>query len=241
MLIGKDFNKVEVDFFGLTCVEPNALIGDGILFLVALYLGLQTFRLRRDQPFFKLWTLTFVLFGISFLAGGLGHFFYNYWGVPGKYFGWMSSVLAVYFLEQAMISIYPILKVKLLFSRISKIKLAVSWIIMILQYVLADLNSDPQKGLLIPSISSAVGIILCLGILARRYQILWSVQFKFFWLTILIMIPSAIFQALKINFHLLFDRNDVSHVLLIVTLVFYWNGIKAFSKLKFGLPLTASR
>lgn len=232
MLIGNDFEKVEVDFFGLTCVEPNALIGDGILFLLALTLALKTFRLQRDQSFFKFWTLALIVFGISFLAGGLGHFFYNYWGVPGKYFGWMSSVLAVYFLEQAMISIYPVRKGALLFGQISKVKLALSWALMILQYVFFDLNSDPQKGLLIPSISSAIGIILCLGVLARRYQLLWNIRFQFFWITIFIMIPSALFQALKINIHPLFDRNDFSHVLLALSLVLYWKGIEAYSGLK---------
>jgi hypothetical protein len=232
MLIGKDFEKVEVDFFGLTCVEPNAMLGDGILFLWALFLAWQTFRLGRDHPFFKLWSQALVVFGISFLAGGLGHFFFNYWGVPGKYFGWMSSVLAVYFLERAMISIYPIRSGASLFGQISKIKLVLSWALMILQYLFVDLNSDPQKGLLIPSISSAIGIILCLGILARRYQLLWNVRFQFFWMTIFIMIPSALFQALKINIHPLFDRNDFSHVLLALSLLLYWKGIEAYSRLK---------
>ena len=51
MLIGKDFDKIEFDFFGLHLLEPNAFIGDVVILFVALYFAIQITKIKRVTPF----------------------------------------------------------------------------------------------------------------------------------------------------------------------------------------------
>ena len=166
----------------------------------------------------------------GFLAGGLGHSFYDFWGPSGKYFGWITSIIGVYLIEQAMISLYPKEKSKALFKQLSRLKLVVALVAEILVFSLVDLDIDPQKGLQVPSIAAGLGFICCLLLLGRVYQKSMTNGFKWFWISVLTMIPTAIFQKMKISIHPLFDRNDMSHILLVLVLILYWFGITAFSK-----------
>jgi hypothetical protein len=62
------------------------------------------------------------------------------------------------------------------------------------------------------------------------YQKTISPSFKYLWISALVLIPTAIIQSKKINIHQWFDRNDVSHILLIVSLFLYYKAIKGYSK-----------
>jgi len=230
MKIGEDFNPVHFDFFGLDLIEPNALIGDTFIALVSLFFAFKVSKMHQNSPFFKNWTTFFIIFGISFIGGGLGHSFFNQWGVQGKYFGWITSIIAVYFIEQAMISLYPNTEKKLRFKKLSLYKFIIAEITLISIFVFTDLDANPQKGLLVPSISTAFGFISCLALLGRYYQNTITPSFKWFWISVLTMIPSAIFQGMKISIAPLFDRNDMSHILLVLALMFYYLGVKGYHK-----------
>jgi hypothetical protein len=118
MIIGADFDKIEWSPFGLDLVEPNALIGDTILLVIALFAAFKVKKMGTT-PFFKNWYFFFVVFGIGFFLGGLGHLCYNYWGVFGKYASWYSGIIFIHILELAMISIYQNKKAKKIFTIIS--------------------------------------------------------------------------------------------------------------------------
>ena len=236
MKVGEDFNPVEFDLFGFHLIEPNALIGDTFIALVSFFFAYKTYEIAKtyspsdlNKGFFNNWKIFFVIFGISFIGGGLGHSFFNIWGVEGKYFGWITAIISVFFIEQAMLSILSS-KYNALFKSLSLIKLILAEIGLLSIFVFADMDADPQKGLLVPSISTAIGFIACLGILGVRYQKTITQSFNWFWISVLIMIPSAIFQGMKISLHPLFDRNDISHILLVLTLIFYWKGINGYQK-----------
>ena len=234
MLVGQDFEPVKFKLFGIDLIEPNALIGDTFIALVSFFLAFKTIQLIKQsnghKAFFSYWKFFFVIFGFSFIAGGLGHSCYNFWGPPGKYFGWLASIVGVYLIEQAMLSLYSKEKSKRLFQKLSKLKLVIALVAEVLVFVLADLYADPQKGLAVPSITSTVGFISCLLILGWHYQKTITDGFKWFWISVLTIVPTAVFQGMKISIHPLFDRNDMSHILLIVSLVLYWAGISAFNK-----------
>ena len=238
MKVGEDFNPVEFDLFGFHLIEPNALIGDTFIALVSFFFAFKTYKIAKaysnnnlNKGFFTNWAIFFVIFGISFIGGGLGHSFFNIWGVEGKYFGWITSIIAVFFIEQGMLSILPSER-RLLFKKLSLLKLVLAEIGLISVFVIADMDADPQKGLLVPSVSTAIGFITCLGILGVHYQKTITPSFKWFWISVLTMIPSAIFQGLKISIHPLFDRNDMSHILLVIALLLYWKGINGYQQSK---------
>jgi hypothetical protein len=229
MLIGKDFEKIEWDFMGLHLLEPNAMIGDVIIFAVAIYLAIKVQKNTKNQPFFRLWKWFFIIFGVGFLMGGFGHLFYNYWGVPGKFFSWYSGMFAALMIELAMISIYPKVEWRKTLKRIAYGKLFLSVSIATYIYSTVDLVTDPSKGLMMPTLNSVVGLGLSLGLLGYYYQRKIDQSFRYLWISTLILIPSAIVQSIKINVHQWFDRNDISHILLITSIVFYYTAVKKYN------------
>jgi hypothetical protein len=170
MLIGKDFDKIEFTFLGLDLLEPNAMIGDGIIFILALYLSFQVKKQNIKAPFYKYWHWFFMVFGVSFLFGGLGHMMYNYWSIEGKYIGWFSNIIAVFLAEQAMLSLHPNLKLRAFFKKVSKMKAAVVLVSMIVLFSAFDFSAEEQKGLIIPAANSFVGLFSSIGILGYFYS-----------------------------------------------------------------------
>ncbi len=66
MLIGEDFEKIAVSLFDLQLFEPNALIGDTLIFIQALYYYYQIKKIENKSLFFHYWKIAFMLFGIIF-------------------------------------------------------------------------------------------------------------------------------------------------------------------------------
>lgn len=230
MLIGEDYLKIEFELFGLDLVEPNAFIGDFVIFGVAIYYYLRIKKDPRLTSFLKNWKLFYLWFGISFLCGGFGHLLFNYTGVLGKAPSWFLGMLAPYFIEQAMLSIYPNENKRKLFRKISSAKLILFTILELIILSVFDISEAPEKGLLLPTLSSTIGLFICLGILGVYYQKRIHPSFRYLWYSVVVLILSAIPQILKINFHQYWDRNDMSHVFLIISLILYYQTIKQYKK-----------
>lgn len=230
MLIGKDYPKIEFELFGLDLVEPNAFIGDTIIFFIALFFYNRISRQQQtnDSPFLKNWKLFYLWFGVSFFCGGFGHLFYNYTGVIGKTPSWFLGLLAPYYIEQAMLSIYPDKARRTMFKQISTVKLVIFTVMELIILCVFDISDTPEKGLLVPTLSTTLGLFICLGILGIYYQRRIHPSFKYLWYAMIILILSAIPQAMKINFHQYWDRNDVSHVFLITGLILYYQAIRKY-------------
>jgi hypothetical protein len=232
MLVGKDYPKIELELFGLDLVEPNAFIGDTIILIVALvFYNKIKKQQENDSLFLKNWKLFYLWFGISFFCGGLGHLLYNYTGLIGKTPSWILGMVASFFIEQAMFSIYPKVEKRKTLKQISWIKLIVFVVLEIVVLTTFDLSQAPEKGLILPTLCSTIGLLFCLGVLGVYYQKRIHSSFRFLWYSVFILIASAIPQSLKINFHQYFDRNDISHVFLIIGLILYYQTIKRSPRL----------
>lgn len=229
MLIGEDFEKVEWSLFGLDLVEPNAFIGDTALLILALIVAFKVKKMG-SVPFFKYWFLFFVVFGVGFFFGGLGHSCYNYWGVSGKYASWYSGIVSIHLLELAMISIYPTQNGRRNFKLISQIKMVVALLGATAVFVFVDLKPDPSIGLKVPSLNTLIGLVLCTGVLGVKYMRDYSKNFKYHVISVFVLIPTAVVQTLKISFAPLFDRNDISHIFLALAIVLYYLGVKGYAK-----------
>ena len=230
MLIGKDFDKIETTIYGYKFLEINAFYGDTLILIVALFLAFKVSKLGKSEPFFNNWKWFFIIFGVGFFLGGLGHFMFNYWGLPGKYASWYLGIFAVYFLERAVISIYKNETWKRRFSSFFIIKLVFALLGATCVFVFVDISQDPQKGLIVPTINTIIGLGLVVGTVGYYYQKTISSSFKYLWISALVLIPTAVIQSKKINIHQWFDRNDVSHILLIVSLFLYYKAIKGYSE-----------
>jgi hypothetical protein len=227
--IGSDFEKIEFNFCGLDLLEPNSLIGNTILFISALIISRKVQKLSIETPFFNFWRVFFIAFGCSFFIGGLGHGFYNYWGVVGKYPGWIASIISLYFMERAMLSLLKHPR-RSVFVFLSKIKLLIFVVLELTIFTFLDLKENPQLGLLIPSIASAFGFLTCLGYLGWRYTHEINSSFRYFYWSVVVLIPSAVLQGMKISIAPWLDRSDLSHLLLLVVILLHWNGVRGYAK-----------
>lgn len=240
MLIGKDFDKIEFELFGLDLLEPNAFIGDTLIFILCIYLAIKTKEHLSKGPFFRYWYWFYLIFGIGFFFGGIGHTFYNYIGLTGKYPSWFLGIVSVALIELAMASIHPKSAFQKRYRNFIYIKLIVALTFEILILTFLDVQGNMSLGMIIPILQPVIGLTFALGILGYQYQKKLHSSFVFIWISALVQMPSAVVQGLKINIQPWFDKNDIGHVLLIGGCVLYYATIKSFSKHLEELKLSVS-
>jgi len=238
MRIGEDFDKIEFEVFGLELLEPNAFIGDLLVFIVAIILAFKVSKMNRNEPFFKYWRLFFIVFGVGFLFGGFGHLFYNYWGVQGKTPAWYLGLISTLLVEKAMISIHPSEKFRSTFNIVAYVKFCLALAAALYVSFFIDLAADYTVGLKVPTINTSVGLIITIGYFCYLF-IKKIAGFWFFLLGLLTLIPVAVIQSMKLNLHQLMDRNDISHVLLIIAIICYYFGVKSYAEYKIGKEASA--
>lgn len=229
-MIGADFEKIHFVLFGLNLVEPMAFITDFIMGSVSLYFGIKVHRIKSNLAFYTYWKVFFILFGIGALTGGIGHTFYNYLGVAGKFPSWICGPISVYCLEQAMIAIHPLEKRMERFKLLSTLKLFAVLIAFTIICITLPLAENPAPAFLPIAINTILGVSITAGLLGYKYHKVLSRKFRYFYLGVLIMIPSAFIFLLKINLHPWFDKNDLSHVLLTAGIIYFYIGIVKISK-----------
>ncbi|MFM6964921.1 MAG: DUF6962 family protein [Sphingomonadales bacterium] len=221
-MIGQDYPKIEWQFAGLDLLEPNAMIGDLILFSTALFLAAKIKTNYPQNDFYTNWRRFYRVFGWSFLFGGLGHLFYNYLGLWGKYPSWLLGMVATYFLTKGMLSLWPNIQQKAIFKKMALVLLGIGLLSELLVFIWVDMTIDQSKGLIIPSVISGIGLIFSLVFVGIRYQRLYHSGYQYLWMAAALLFPSSIILSQKINLHQWFDRNDFSHVLLLLSLILYF-------------------
>ena len=79
MLIGSDFPKISWKPFGLDLVEPNAMIGDALILLVALTFAYKASKISGNNTYYLRWKWFFIVFGSGFFFGGTDYdeWYYN--------------------------------------------------------------------------------------------------------------------------------------------------------------------
>ena len=92
---------IEFKIGDLILQEPMALITNWMMSLFSMY---AYFKLRgTDVREVVLWRKFFFIFAISTFFGGLGHLFFQQFGIPGKYPNWITGILAGYFAGLSML------------------------------------------------------------------------------------------------------------------------------------------
>jgi len=229
-MIGADFEKIQFVLFGLNLVEPMAIILDTILGVFSIYLGIKVGQIKSKHPFYTYWKWFFLIFGFASIAGGLGHTFLNYWGMGGKFPAWICGPFAIYCLEQAMISVEPNEKRLSMLKLISAIKLLIVYVVFIIICSKQTIGLNIKLPFLPIAINTIIGIILTAGVLGLIYKKKLSSHFKYIVLGVLVLIPTAFIFLMKINLHQWFDKNDLSHVLQLIGILYFYIGIKKISK-----------
>lgn len=228
MKIGEDFDKIEFSLFGLDLLEPNVLLSNALITITGLFLGWRMFKtLPVKELFYKYWMWLLIVQGLSFFLGAMGHVIYNYTGVWGKYVPLTTAMIFNLILEIAMIQLLPENRKKL-FQNLAFGKSIIAIVSLTIIMFAVDVEKNVQILLIVPSLNTTIGYILALGVLGWKYAKKTSKALYLLPLSVLTLIPAAIFQAKKINIHPWFDRNDASHLLIALTLIMYYYAVKGY-------------
>ncbi|WP_070136925.1 DUF6962 family protein [Crocinitomix algicola] len=225
-MIGADFEKIHFVLFGLDLVEPMAFITDTILGITSIVLGLLLSKIKIEHPFRTYWIWFFLIFGLGAFVGGLGHVFFNYWGVAGKFPSWISGPIAIFLLEQGMIAVHPNETKLSLFKSLSFWKMILVFVIFTLVCLFAPIQENPRLAFLPTAINTIFGVILTAGVLGNFYAKKIDINFKYFVFGVITLTPTAFIFLMKINLHPWFDKNDLSHVLMVIGISFFYVGVK---------------
>lgn len=203
---------IEFEFAGLTLQEPMALITNWMMSLFSLYAFIKLSK--SIQPEVLLWKKFFMWFTITAFAGGLGHLFFQQLGIPGKYPNWITSVLAGYYAGFAMLFNFNVNSEKLRLFLILK------------GIILLALSIIFQKFIFIAIDAILTYIIYC-GIIGYKLTKSTSLDYRYMYVGVLICIPSVFIFLLKLNPHRWLNKDDLSHLLMLFCLIFFYLGAKA--------------
>jgi len=192
---------------------------------VCFYITIKLWNEHSRNPFVNWFMAFFFMLGVSTFVGGLGHAFYFYWGTIGKMPGWLTGLLAVYFIERAMISFVYNRFLQKMYQWISNIKVVLVFSIFIWLCLNRPVMEKPDIGFLPIAINTILGTILSAGILGVVFYRKHQAPFHYFAYGVIAMLPAAFVFLLKINLHPWMDKNDVTHILLSIGNVFFYIGI----------------
>ena len=225
-MIGADFEKIHFVLFGLDLLEPMALITDTILGVLSVVLGLLLSKIKIDIPFRTYWIWFFLVFGVGAFLGGLGHTFYLYWGLAGKFPSWIAGPLSIFLLEQALIAVHPNMERLRLYKLLSFWKMVLVYIAFAIVCYIAPEEKKATLPFLPIAINTILGVILTAALLGNYYSKIIAIEFKYFVFGVIILLPTAFIFLMKVNLHQWFDKNDLSHVLMMIGFFYFNLGVK---------------
>ena len=195
---------------------------------VSLLLFVKLNRVSQKSIRKTLWLDFFLFFGISTLISGVAHGIYLYVGHFMLMFGWTLGVLSVFFIENATFSCLNTKKYRAAFRLFSIVQLTTTIAIIF------------KTQLFLPvTISSAIGmagIIFPLRIfMFSKYK---DINSKMIVIGISIAFLSAIVHTFKLSFHRWFNHKDISHIILSVSLIFFFLGARGELAVKSNKPKT---
>lgn len=212
-------DTIYFSLFGLNLQEPMAFILNWVIASFCIY---AFFRLKRfKNKANDYWRLFFLVFGLSTFFGGLGHLFFLYTGIPGKYPSWIFGSIANGFAALGVLN----------FKGISRPTQLAYYLVWIKCLFLVVISIATQKFIFI-AIDAIVTYLCYTGIyllfLRRRTPFKYFIG-KFL-IGVAILLPSAFFFILKINLHQWLNKDDVSHLLMLGAIFFFYQGLKEWGK-----------
>lgn len=206
-------DKLPFQVFGFCLQEPMALLTNWLITITAFVLY---FQLKNPlNAFQRHWKMFYLTFGISTFFGGLGHLLFFYFDVFGKFPCWIFGFIAAFHAGKAMISnkmISERQQRRLTYFLIFKGILLGSMAIIMKSFVYVMIDA------------SITYLFFCLGF-GLYYWKKGSDGFKYTVIAVLILLPSIFIFTLKINPHIWFNKDDLSHILMVTTIIFFYFGI----------------
>lgn len=207
---------IQFEWLGLHLQEPMAIITN---LMLSVFCAFAYLRLRgSNSTANKWWRLFYLFFGWSTFFGALGHAFYLYFDVYGKFPCWFLGCMANVFAAKGMLSFQG-------YSRLTRpIELTI-WIKSLLFFILAAIT---HKFIFI-AIDAIITYLTFTGAFAFVLIKRGLTEMRFMLIGVLVLIPSAFIFILKINPHRWLNKDDLSHLLMLGCIAFFYVGMKAWN------------
>jgi hypothetical protein len=210
----------KVQWMGVTILEPVTVITNLLITSVCVFATIKIQRLPRATNIQILFKYFFLFMGLATATGGiLGHGFLYITGIYGKLPGWYISMFAIAFIERvAIIHSRPLMPAYWgkFFSILNYLEV-VTFLLLVyktLNFHFVELHAT--YGLFIVVFSFELYTYLKTKDPGTRY---------IFGATFLAAV-AAIVNLLKLSPHRWFNYNDVSHVIMAVSIYLYYLGSK---------------
>jgi len=206
--------KMEIIHFtlgGLELQEPNVFVSDWIVAVFCLFISLKIKGMNNTRN--RYFLLFYVFLCISTFCGGLGHLFFHYLGVFGKFPSWITVSIGSFYFCKAMLE-----------NRLGQRIVWIDHLVWLKALVLFVLSVVFQKFIFI-AVDSIVSYLFFGGVLGG---ILWrnmQIYMRFIVYGTLVLIPSAFIFILDINLHVFFNRDDFSHVLILISSLLFYRAV----------------
>lgn len=192
-----------------------ALILNWVIAGFCVYAFSRLDAFRNEANFY--WRLFFVTFGLSTFFGGLGHLFFQYTGFYGKYPSWTFGSIANAFAAMGMMH----------FNGISKPKPVAYYLIWIKSIGLCITAIITQKFIFV-AVDAILTYVCYTGvyafILMKRSE---SAKFlRNMLIGVVVLLPSAFVFILKLDIHQWLNKDDVSHLLMLCCIYYFYIGMK---------------
>mgnify|MGYP000501212284 CR=1 FL=1 len=159
-----------------------------------------------------------------------GHLFYNYYFYFGKLIGWILIPFSIFWIEVAMIEAHWNQKTITRAKKLYRMKLLLVYLVFMSIWVSVDVLNKPHLLFLPIAINSILGLLIGVGVFSYQFKKKISASFATIFFGIAIIFPSAFIFIFKINIHQWFSKNDFSHILMIIGIIFFYLGVKKILK-----------
>merc|ERR1711991_1018556 len=200
--------------------EPMALVTNWIIAITAFVLY---FRLRVTENDFQFhWRKFYLFFGLSTFFSGFGHVFFNYFDVYGKYPTWILGLIAAYHAGKAMISLNVLNP---------SAKKTFNWVLYAKLVTFALLALTLKSFIFVMVDAVITYLFFCLGF-GIYYWRKGLTSFKYTVIAVMILFPSIFIFTLQYNPHIWFNKDDLSHVLMALTIIFFYLGVSRLNEIE---------
>jgi len=200
-------DKIPFSLFGLDLLEPMAFVTNGLVTLVCLF---GFIRAQKNQ--LNYWKYFFISFAVASFSGALSHLFWNYWGFYGKIAPWFFGVMSSGFLMAAMIELFS-------YNKSTRLILFGS---IVVKGILVLFFAYSYWNFLFVAIDTILSLFVACGLGAFILYFHYSrKEIKNILIGFLVMFPSAAIFLFKFDLNRWMNREDISHILIAIGLIFF--------------------
>lgn len=217
---------ISITIGGIIIQEPSTVITNFMIAVAAIFYYYKIKRYARGNRIIRFASLFFLfLFWSTILGGVIGHGLQYYTGLIGKIPGWYLGMASIAMLERAAIiqaRYFLPLKFQRFLSIFNFVEIFIFMLLSIIKLDFIFVELHAFYGLFI-----VVFILECIYYSRSGDRESLYVFGATFW-----GVCAVLCHALKLSPHPWFNYNDLSHIFMILGIVFYYYGFKDKTRVK---------